>query len=154
MLYASLGRTNSTSSTRDYDILASWFYEDFSRHLIDYWYRKTAIIVSKSEHLAAGGMLHCDRLGSQLIPALSIGRLVVSVPAERRDQVAAYLKMILALDPAVRRGATIICKITDPYPIFPRDRKRVNVSRDSVMEAICPEIDLLAEKGYHFELLV
>jgi hypothetical protein len=63
-LHESLKCTGGTSGITAHDIMSSWLHEDFSQQLIDYWYRKTNIVVSSSQDLQPGGMLHCDRLGS------------------------------------------------------------------------------------------
>jgi hypothetical protein len=50
-LHESLKCTGGISGITAHDTLSSWFHEDFSQQLIDYWYRKTNIVVSSSQHL-------------------------------------------------------------------------------------------------------
>lgn len=60
-LHESLKCTGGTSGITADDTLSSWFHEDFSQQSIGYWYRKTKIVVSSSQHLDPGSERSCWR---------------------------------------------------------------------------------------------
>jgi hypothetical protein len=92
-------------------------------------------------------MLHCDHLGSQLIPALSTRRLTWYMPMHKTiEHCPCDLKMILALDPAFRRGTTIIYEIENlPWESQQTGKPQV-VSREDLLVLLRPDVDALVQK--------
>lgn len=154
-LHESLMCTGGTSGVTAHDTLSGWFHEDFSQQLIDFWYRKTNITVSDGQDLQRGGMMHCDRLGSQLVPARSIRHVTVSMyRGWDYEFYPIFLRLIHALDPGYSCGTTIVFNIQSMPKRLTQSDKPFNLTFADFLELLHPEIDAPVQRDYHVEFLI
>jgi len=145
----------ATSPVMASEFLCAWLDTAFAVQLVDYWYRKTNIIISRSQDLDSEIFLHCDPWGTRILPALSITRLTL-MPAHL--DVTDYVRTLNRLDqlkPGLRTGATIIV-IIEQMPRYwsPYSSLDKEGSLEKLLALIHPPVETLTNRGYHIEIVV
>ena len=144
----------ATSPVMASEFLCAWLDTAFAEQLIDYWYRKTNITISRSQDLDPEVFLHCDPWGSRILPALSITRLTLIPGHLDATDYVRTLNRLDQLKPGLRTGATIIVIIQQmPRYWSPYSSLDKEGSFEKLLALIHPPVETLIKRGYHIEVV-